>query len=130
MQALLGVFAAGDVDLVAMHAAPLDVEVPELWIEATGPFHVAATSACTAIEDPADEAGEAYRRARELTEDGAERRFLERRLTGLARQALAMTRRQQAECLSTDTDDDRRLSWKEWTPSTNSGYSRLCEAID
>jgi RNA polymerase sigma-70 factor, ECF subfamily len=31
-----------------------------------------------------DEAGDAYRRARELTDDGAERRFLERRLTGLA----------------------------------------------
>ncbi|MEU7752818.1 RNA polymerase sigma factor [Micromonospora sp. NPDC049101] len=31
-----------------------------------------------------DEARDAYRRARELTEDGAERRFLERRLTELA----------------------------------------------
>jgi RNA polymerase sigma-70 factor (ECF subfamily) len=31
-----------------------------------------------------DEAREAYRRARELTDDGAERRFLERRLTELA----------------------------------------------
>jgi RNA polymerase sigma-70 factor (ECF subfamily) len=31
-----------------------------------------------------DEARNAYRRARELTEDGAERRFLERRLTELA----------------------------------------------
>jgi len=30
-----------------------------------------------------DEAREAYRRARELTDDGAERRFLERRLTEL-----------------------------------------------
>ena len=30
------------------------------------------------------EAREAYRRARELTDDGAERRFLERRLTELA----------------------------------------------
>ena len=41
MQALLGVFAACDVDLVAMHAALLGVEVLELWIEASGPFHVA-----------------------------------------------------------------------------------------
>jgi len=41
IQALLGVFAAGDVDLVAMHAALLGVEVHELWIEASGPFHVA-----------------------------------------------------------------------------------------
>jgi RNA polymerase sigma-70 factor, ECF subfamily len=32
----------------------------------------------------ADEAREAYRRARQLTDDGAERRFLERRLTELA----------------------------------------------
>jgi len=31
-----------------------------------------------------DEAQEAYRRARNLTDDGAERRFLERRLTELA----------------------------------------------
>jgi RNA polymerase sigma-70 factor (ECF subfamily) len=31
-----------------------------------------------------DEARNAYRRAKELTDDGAERRFLERRLTGLA----------------------------------------------
>ena len=31
-----------------------------------------------------DEARDAYRRARELTDDGAERRFLERRLTELA----------------------------------------------
>jgi RNA polymerase sigma-70 factor (ECF subfamily) len=31
-----------------------------------------------------DEAWNAYRRAKELTDDGAERRFLERRLTGLA----------------------------------------------
>ena len=31
-----------------------------------------------------DEARHAYRRARELTDDGAERRFLERRLTELA----------------------------------------------
>jgi predicted RNA polymerase sigma factor len=30
------------------------------------------------------EARDAYRRARELTDDGAERRFLERRLTELA----------------------------------------------
>jgi RNA polymerase sigma-70 factor (ECF subfamily) len=32
-----------------------------------------------------DEARDAYRRARQLTDDGAERRFLERRLTELAR---------------------------------------------
>jgi len=32
-----------------------------------------------------DEAREAYRRARQLTDDGPERRFLERRLTELAR---------------------------------------------
>src|SRR4029450_2382259 len=32
-----------------------------------------------------DEARTAYRRARDLTDDGAERRFLERRLTELAR---------------------------------------------
>jgi RNA polymerase sigma-70 factor (ECF subfamily) len=31
-----------------------------------------------------DEARDAYRRARQLTDDGAERRFLERRLTELA----------------------------------------------
>jgi len=31
-----------------------------------------------------DEARDTYRRARELTDDGAERRFLERRLTELA----------------------------------------------
>jgi RNA polymerase sigma-70 factor (ECF subfamily) len=31
-----------------------------------------------------DEARDAYRRARQLTDDGAERRFLERRLTKLA----------------------------------------------
>jgi RNA polymerase sigma-70 factor, ECF subfamily len=31
-----------------------------------------------------DQARDAYRRARELTDDGAERRFLERRLTELA----------------------------------------------
>jgi RNA polymerase sigma-70 factor, ECF subfamily len=31
-----------------------------------------------------DEARDAYRRARELTDNGAERRFLERRLTELA----------------------------------------------
>src|SRR6185503_289167 len=41
MQALLGAFAACDVDLVAMHAALLGVHVEELWIEASGPFHVA-----------------------------------------------------------------------------------------
>jgi len=40
----------------------------------------------------ADEARDAYRRARELTDDGAERRFLERRLTALA--------------ATTDPDDD------------------------
>lgn len=32
-----------------------------------------------------DAARDAYRRARDLTDDGAERRFLERRLTELAR---------------------------------------------
>jgi RNA polymerase sigma-70 factor, ECF subfamily len=31
-----------------------------------------------------DEARDAYRRARQLTDDGAERRFIERRLTELA----------------------------------------------
>jgi uncharacterized OsmC-like protein len=41
MQAILGAFAACDVDLVAMHAALLDIEIVELWIEASGPFHVA-----------------------------------------------------------------------------------------
>ena len=41
MQAVLGAFAACDVDLVAMHAALLGIEVEELWIEASGPFHVA-----------------------------------------------------------------------------------------
>jgi uncharacterized OsmC-like protein len=41
MQAVLGAFAACDVDLVAMHAALLSVEIEELWIEASGPFHVA-----------------------------------------------------------------------------------------
>lgn len=41
MQAVLGAFAACDVDLVAMHAALLGIEVVELWIEASGPFHVA-----------------------------------------------------------------------------------------
>jgi RNA polymerase sigma-70 factor (ECF subfamily) len=34
-----------------------------------------------------DEARDAYRRARDLTGDGAERRFLERRLTDLASSA-------------------------------------------
>lgn len=41
MQAVLGAFAACDVDLVAMHAALLGIEVVDLWIEASGPFHVA-----------------------------------------------------------------------------------------
>jgi uncharacterized OsmC-like protein len=41
MQAVLGAFAACDVDLLAMHAALLGVRVDELWIEASGPFHVA-----------------------------------------------------------------------------------------
>ena len=36
-----------------------------------------------------DEARDAYRRARQLTDDGAERRFLERRLTELASTAAA-----------------------------------------
>ena len=41
MQALLGTLAACDVDLVSMHAAMLGIEVVELWIEASGRFHVA-----------------------------------------------------------------------------------------
>jgi uncharacterized OsmC-like protein len=41
MQALLGAFAACDVDLVAMHASLLGVEIIDLWIEAGGRFHVA-----------------------------------------------------------------------------------------
>ena len=41
MQALLGTLAACDVDLVSMHAAILGIEVIELWIEASGRFHVA-----------------------------------------------------------------------------------------
>jgi uncharacterized OsmC-like protein len=41
MQALLGAFAACDVDLVAMHASLLGIEIIDLWIEASGRFHVA-----------------------------------------------------------------------------------------
>jgi hypothetical protein len=41
MQAVLGSFAACDVDLVAMHAALLGIEIAELWVEASGRFHVA-----------------------------------------------------------------------------------------
>jgi uncharacterized OsmC-like protein len=41
MQAVLGALAACDVDLVATHAALLGIQVEELWIEASGPFHVA-----------------------------------------------------------------------------------------
>jgi predicted RNA polymerase sigma factor len=43
-----------------------------------------------------DEARDAYRRARQLTDDGAERRFLERRLTELAGTAAAGGRRHRA----------------------------------
>jgi uncharacterized OsmC-like protein len=41
MQALLGSLAACDVDLVAMHASLLGIEITELWVEAGGHFHVA-----------------------------------------------------------------------------------------
>ena len=41
MQAVLGSFAACDVDLVAMHASLLGIEIAELWVEASGRFHVA-----------------------------------------------------------------------------------------
>src|SRR5215468_5038066 len=52
MQALLGAFAACDVDLVAMHAALLNVEVVELWIEASGPFHVARYLGLESAQSP------------------------------------------------------------------------------
>jgi uncharacterized OsmC-like protein len=42
MQALLGALAACDVDLVAMHAALLGLEVKDLRVEATGHFNVQA----------------------------------------------------------------------------------------
>jgi uncharacterized OsmC-like protein len=41
MQALLGSLAACDVDLVATHATLLGIEITELWVEASGRFHVA-----------------------------------------------------------------------------------------
>jgi len=41
MQAVLGSLAACDVDLVAMHASLLGIEITGLWVEATGRFHVA-----------------------------------------------------------------------------------------
>ncbi len=41
MQAVLGSLAACDVDLVAMHASLLGMEITELWVEASGRFHVA-----------------------------------------------------------------------------------------
>ena|SRR5438552_1852172 len=41
MQALLGSLAACDVDLVAMHASLLGIEITELWVEAGGHFQVA-----------------------------------------------------------------------------------------
>lgn len=42
MQALLGALAACDVDLLAMHAALLGLEVKDLRVEATGHFNVQA----------------------------------------------------------------------------------------
>ncbi|HUY52928.1 MAG TPA: OsmC family protein [Streptosporangiaceae bacterium] len=41
MQALLGSLAACDVDVVATHASLLGIEITELWVEASGRFHVA-----------------------------------------------------------------------------------------
>jgi hypothetical protein len=52
MQALLGSLAACDVDLVAMHASLLDIEITELWVEAGGHFTLPATSAWTASIRP------------------------------------------------------------------------------
>lgn len=42
MQALLGALAACDVDLLAMHAALLGLEVKDLRVEASGHFNVQA----------------------------------------------------------------------------------------
>lgn len=42
MQTLLGALAACDVDLVALHAALLGLEVKDLRVEATGHFNVRA----------------------------------------------------------------------------------------
>ena len=41
MQAILGSLAACDVDLVAMHASLMGIEISALWVEASGQFHVA-----------------------------------------------------------------------------------------
>ncbi len=52
MLALLGTLAACDVDLVAMHAALMGVEIETLGVEATGSFNVARYLGFEAPEGP------------------------------------------------------------------------------
>jgi hypothetical protein len=53
MQAVLGSLAACDVDLVAMHASLLGMEITELWVEARGRFHIARYLGLDSQQPPA-----------------------------------------------------------------------------
>jgi uncharacterized OsmC-like protein len=74
MQALLGTLAACDVDLVAMHAALLGIEIIELWVEASGHFHVARYLGLESNQPPGyqDITYTVHLRVREATQDQIE----------------------------------------------------------